>query len=249
MTTQPSSLSCPVCHKQFQPTAGQLKLRRDGQEIYCSAHCAISVRGQAKVVQCHYCQLVSVRLQSEALADPMGKHRFCCMSCLYAYLMENGQALSVPPVSVIPRVTLAQVAPIHRGSSGKQYPETQLKLYVELVRRWPQLEWELELFMATGRYHNGVERKYRIDIASRKYQIAVECDGSEHATYTGQISDRVRDAVLAELGWATVRLTNKRIRDDMVGCCQQVQELLIATGVEKQINEERKKEIAHLTRN
>lgn len=64
----------------------------------------------------------------------------------------------------------------------------------------------------TGKsHHSGYPQHYKVDVALPGIKLAVEADGSSHAACKRQFQDLKKTALLTELGWTVVRLSNRRI--------------------------------------
>jgi very-short-patch-repair endonuclease len=56
-------------------------------------------------------------------------------------------------------------------------------------------------------------RRY-IDCALPAYRIAIEYDGRHHLTDAQRHDDQMRDEALRRLGWVTIRVSGRRLRDE-----------------------------------
>lgn len=73
---------------------------------------------------------------------------------------------------------------------------------------------------------------YRLDLAFEKERVAVELDGRAfHAGREQWERDIARDLALAIAGWQTVRLSHRRLTQDIEGCRRDVLAVLAARGV------------------
>lgn len=70
---------------------------------------------------------------------------------------------------------------------------------------------------------------FRLDLAYERERLAVELDGREyHAGATYWERDIARDLALATVGWQTLRLSHRRLTNDVAGCRRDVAAVLAA---------------------
>lgn len=60
-------------------------------------------------------------------------------------------------------------------------------------------------------HKNGVyPNAYKADLACPEKMIVIEVDGGSHGTLARQAEDKKKDALLAQLGWKVLRVSNSR---------------------------------------
>lgn len=91
-----------------------------------------------------------------------------------------------------------------RGGNGQLTPQ-QLKLKGLLGNRWV-----MEFPIKTG-LKSPYPTAYKVDLARKRFKLAVEVDGAGHRTYKVKLRDRKKDALLSKLGWTVLRFTNEQI--------------------------------------
>jgi very-short-patch-repair endonuclease len=70
---------------------------------------------------------------------------------------------------------------------------------------------------------------FRLDLAFEDEMLAVELDGrAYHASPEQWERDIRRDALLATIGWQTIRFSHRRLTHDIAGCRRQTLEVLAA---------------------
>lgn len=104
-------------------------------------------------------------------------------------------------------------------------PETRSP--IQVTRRTGRLPDEVLWLAVSGRYPEAIReyggavpgRRYRIDIALKEEQIAIEIDGWQyHGKYkSAHESDRERQNLLAISGWLVLRFTAGQIFKDLEG--------------------------------
>jgi hypothetical protein len=88
---------------------------------------------------------------------------------------------------------------------AESLPETRLRLGL-LARGVPPGVPQLRVVLVTG-------ERVRLDLAWPGAMLALEYDGPEHRTITGQNRDAFRDARLRDLGWEIWRVTSAMLLD------------------------------------
>jgi hypothetical protein len=88
---------------------------------------------------------------------------------------------------------------------AESIPETGLRLGL-LDRGVPPAVPQFDVVLASG-------RRIRLDLAWVRAMLALEYDGPEHRTITGQNRDAFRDARLHDLGWEVWRVTSAMLLD------------------------------------
>lgn len=83
--------------------------------------------------------------------------------------------------------------------------ETRTRL-VLVLRGVPAPTSQFWVVLRTG-------KRVRLDLAWPEAKLAVEYDGPEHRTITGQNRDAFRDAALGDLGWDVVHVTSAMVLD------------------------------------
>jgi very-short-patch-repair endonuclease len=74
-------------------------------------------------------------------------------------------------------------------------------------------------------------RAYILDMAYEEQRVAVELDGrAYHAAPAQWERDIARDLALATIGWLTVRLSHRRLTNDIAGCRRDVAAVLRERG-------------------
>ena len=73
-------------------------------------------------------------------------------------------------------------------------------------------------------YQHGI---YEYDFAFVDLKIDIEIDGGTHQTEKVQNIDKRRDAFSISKGWKVLRLTDKEIKTDIIGCINKLKILLI----------------------
>lgn len=72
-------------------------------------------------------------------------------------------------------------------------------------------------------------RRFRLDLAFEEERVAVELDGrAYHSSREQWERDIARDLALATAGWQTIRLSHRRLTDDVAGCRRDVLAVLQA---------------------
>ncbi len=88
---------------------------------------------------------------------------------------------------------------------AESLPETRLRLGL-LGRGVPPAVPQFRVLLATG-------ERVRLDLAWPEAMLALEYDGPEHRTITGQNRDAFRDARLRDLGWEVRHVTSAMVLD------------------------------------
>lgn len=222
-------VECCRCGMSFPPSAGQLRLIRHKQPVYCSAQCGdLGVLESAQKVVCLNCSKHFAIHWGRGFDDYLWdseKNNFCSLSCLYDYLMRNKQ-VSFPPLGANHLIPLALMAGMDETGSRGAGTRPQQLLFSRLSEAIPG-SWMLEYSISTGLLQPGKPKYYRIDIANPDLLLAIECDGPSHETRKSQISDRVRDLVLSECGWKTLRFTYSQIESNIEKCIDEIAKAIL----------------------
>ncbi|MFC7377046.1 endonuclease domain-containing protein [Brevundimonas sp. GCM10030266] len=88
------------------------------------------------------------------------------------------------------------------------------------ARLWVQLRRLRHEGLHFRRQHP--ERGYYFDFVCLDRRLIVEVDGGSHVQEDRARKDRVRDAVLARLGFLTFRITNEAVRDRLAEVIEEV---------------------------
>lgn len=82
-------------------------------------------------------------------------------------------------------------------------------LWDAIEEKWPgRASWEL-----SGAIPG---RRFRIDIAFKPERLAIEVDGlRDHTSIKGYQRDRLKDVLLARLGWRVLRFTASHVRKEL----------------------------------
>lgn len=153
----------------------------------------------------------------------------------------RGGAQRAPAIEAARRGLLAPHVLLHtaetmtwvRGSKDLRYLVGQIVAGCE-----SELElWGYTEVFAVPGLHAGVRqypvrvggRTLRIDLAFEQERVAVELDGrAYHAGREQWERDIARDLALATAGWQTIRLSHRRLTDDVAGCRRDVLAVLAA---------------------
>ena len=111
---------------------------------------------------------------------------------------------------------------VRQGSESSQ--ETRLRL--ALVRAGlPEPELNMPLFSSTGQFIARLDQMYR------RYRVAVEYDGRQHAEDTGQFQrDADRWAAIRDAGWELVRILHHHMGDQGSVAVEKVRRALLRAG-------------------
>jgi hypothetical protein len=103
-----------------------------------------------------------------------------------------------------------------QGGNGAPMPEPQRLLH-------ERTGWPTEVAIATGnpRWHAAV-----VDLANVELKIAVECDGRSHRLRQQQTRDRLKEQMLADLGWIVLRFSNQAIMQHMDQVIAQIRDVV-----------------------
>jgi len=101
----------------------------------------------------------------------------------------------------------------HARTMRKDMTEPELKLWNELrAHRLMGLGFRRQLPIAG----------YIVDFACPSCKLIVELDGSQHGEDGSIVRDRLRDAMLQQLGWTVLRFWNDDVLRDVEGVCGHV---------------------------
>lgn len=117
-------------------------------------------------------------------------------------------------------ITRARTAFELADPRAESIPESEVRVWLTLAGIPPELQ--VKVFDAFGR-HLG-----RLDMAYRKYKLAIEYDGEWHALGLQPRLDQQRRARLMAAGWSFVIVTRQMLYDDPHGMVAQVQEAIHA---------------------
>lgn len=105
-----------------------------------------------------------------------------------------------------------------RGGNGRGLTRPQLLLS-------EALGWSTELVIPTGqRRKGGLPSHYKVDVGNRDLKVAVEVDGSSHASLARQEQDRRKTQWLAGQGWTVLRFTNREVLADVEACADKARD-------------------------
>ncbi|MGQ3671813.1 endonuclease domain-containing protein [Xanthobacter sp. TB0136] len=132
------------------------------------------------------------------------KRRCCSQSCAKRLKNPMHRAASRERMATTLRSTGHR--PSVMGGNGRGMTEPQRLLLQKLGGGWIA-----ELTVSTGvRPGNGIPGHWKIDIANPELMIAVEVDGSSHASTKVRERDARKDEFLASKGWSVFRVSNAR---------------------------------------
>lgn len=221
-------LGCPVCDMAFTPTPAQKRLHQQDQPVYCSTACASQVQEGSTTMICSVCGHSAIwYAPSQAFYEYLDFdfRRFCSLECLFEALLAD-QLISMPPSSAKQLIPLEIMSDVQGRTSKGIKSNPQIYLFTILSSMYPDLDWQMEYSINTYSYQKDRPKRYRLDIAETNLYIAIECDGPSHRSRQARSDDIVRDMMLGELGWVTVRVTYEEIRNDIEGCLHKVQQAI-----------------------
>lgn len=67
---------------------------------------------------------------------------------------------------------------------------------------------------------------YIVDFYCPSAKLIIECDGSQHHTTEGLLSDQIRDQTLAQLGLLTLRFDNYQVIQEIDFVCQTIKDCI-----------------------
>ena len=132
--------------------------------------------------------------------------------------MKARNPMRLPEVRAKQSATLRAIGhrPKIRGGNGRPLPVPQKMLA-------DALGWPTEVAIPTkARRHTGLPTCYKIDIADRSLQIAIEVDGNTHNSPSRRAEDQRKEQFLRGLGWRVFRFTNAEVMEHLADCVQAV---------------------------
>jgi hypothetical protein len=106
--------------------------------------------------------------------------------------------------------------PAVRGGNG-QGPSIPQRMLAEV------LDWPMEVAIRTRAPRgSGYPTCYKVDVALQEARIAIEIDGSSHASLKRQQEDAKKEALLNSLGWTVFRFTNADVMASSIGCVREI---------------------------
>lgn len=145
---------------------------------------------------------------------------FCGTTCSYRYrgkLSSKRMLLSNPTEepSVRKRISMTMRKnghkPIVQGGKGRSMTHPQKKLLEALEPEWIP-EWVIKTGLPKC---DGNATWYSADLAHVGLKLCVKVDGGSHCTLAARERDARRDDLLSQLGWTTLRFSNKDVLHDL----------------------------------
>jgi very-short-patch-repair endonuclease len=71
-------------------------------------------------------------------------------------------------------------------------------------------------------YRQKIIGKYIVDFYCPRADLVIELDGGHHYSETGQMKDRLRDAVLRQMGLGVLRFSDRDVFENMSGVMERI---------------------------
>lgn len=112
--------------------------------------------------------------------------------------------------------------PLIQGGNGRGATDEQLLLYNEINKI--DGSFEMEVIEKTGLLRKTYKAPYhyKIDIASRLHNIAIEVNGFSHSSNKVKECDKRKKELLSLKGWKVLSFTNSQIKKELQNCVQTV---------------------------